>query len=138
MERNPRAADKEREVLSRHLRDFTPRILFAYLFGSSAREGNFPGRDLDLAVYFDRKRMSPEEAATARAALYAHLSRQLQRNDIDLVVLNTVRNLVLADRITRDGIILVDRDPNRRFDFEVTVQHQAMDFKAQRRAVLGI
>ncbi|MBZ4660487.1 MAG: nucleotidyltransferase-related protein [Desulfacinum sp.] len=137
MERDSKKAETARQVLSRHLRDFTPRVLFAYLFGSSATEGLCAGRDVDLAVYFDRKRLSPEEAATARASLYAHLSRKLGRNDIDLVILNTARNLLLVDRITRDGIVLVDRDRDRRFDFEVAVQHRAMDFKAQRRSILG-
>jgi uncharacterized protein len=66
------------------------------------------------------------------------LSRGLGTNDIDIVVLNSASNLILLDEIIRRGLVLVDRNPDLREDFEQKALHRAIDFQAQRRAVLGV
>ena len=125
------------------IKDLTPileavgeTIIFAYLFGSRARQETppYPARDVDIAVFF----AASADIGTTRLALCGALSRALGRNDIDIVVLNETRNLMLLDDIIRQGIVLLDRDPDRREAFEVRILHRAIDFKTQRAALMGL
>lgn len=87
-------------------------------------------------LYFES--LSETDAPAQKIALYVYRSRSLRRNDIDIIVLNTVRNLILADGVTRSGLVLVDWDRSFRRAYEVSIQHQAMDFFTQRRRLVGI
>ncbi len=110
-------------------------LLAVYLFGSRAEGNATPLSDLDLAVLLDsRTRPLPTDL---RFALYADFSRALQTNDIDLTVLNTLDNLFVLDEILRRGVLLYDSRPDLRRDFEVRMQHRILDFKGQRRRVMG-
>lgn len=112
-------------------------VIFAYLFGSQARSSNaYPPKDIDLAVYFEEK--SGECYLDAKLNLYGLLSRALNFNDFDIMVLNTATNLVLLEEISRKGILLIDRDPDLRKNFEQRILHQALDFKFQRAAIIGV
>ncbi len=111
------------------------RVVFAYLFGSHARGDISALSDIDIAAYFvDGDLLRWHEW---KISLYMALSRRLGTNDIDIVVLNSASNLILLDDIIRRGVVLVDRDPDLREDFEQRVLHRAIDFRTQRRAVLG-
>jgi predicted nucleotidyltransferase len=46
----------------------------------------------------------------------------------DLVVLNSSRSLTLRRAIVRGGILLVDRDPDRRLSYEASILHDYTDF----------
>lgn len=120
----------------RTLMDQQELVVFAYLFGSHARGDSSPLSDLDIAAYF--RGGSILAWHEGRIGLYLALSRGLGINDIDIVVLNTASNLIVLDAIIRSGIILVDREPDERANFELRVLHQAIDFKTQRRAFLGV
>jgi predicted nucleotidyltransferase len=48
--------------------------------------------------------------------------------DVDLIVLNSCRSIPLRRAIVSSGIPLVDRDPDRRSAYEVSIQHDSMDF----------
>ncbi len=111
-------------------------ILFAYLFGSSVHGDVIPSGDVDIAVFFAHG--SPESYFAAKLSLHADLCRALKRNDVDVVVLNTATNIMLLDEITRTGIVLYDRDPDTRMDFEVGILHRAIDFKSHRMAIMGV
>lgn len=120
-----------REILNRH-RDT---VLFAYLFGSLAEGRGGPLSDVDVAVFLTRQAASdPWEAGLA---LQADFCRALRRNDVDVLVLNRARNLMLLDEIIRRGLVLLDQDREAREEFELKVLHLAMDFKAQRAAIMG-
>ena len=111
-------------------------IAAAYLFGSQASGNATSQSDIDIAVLF-----SPEtshQAATLRFKLYADLSKALQRNDIDLVILNTSRNTMLQEDIVRNGRIIIDRDAEYRFDYEWRALHEGIDFRQQRMMVMGV
>ncbi|MGM0424678.1 MAG: nucleotidyltransferase domain-containing protein, partial [Thermodesulfobacteriota bacterium] len=82
-----------KEVLARH----KPRVLFAYLFGSTGTRLEHQRSDLDLAVYFQAQ--PGEITLEHKLDLYTALSRALQRNQIDIVVLNTCRNYMLLYQI---------------------------------------
>lgn len=107
-----------------------------YLFGSQAAGVATEKSDLDLAVLL---RPAADSAAAAhRFTLYAECSRALKRNDIDLVILNTAKNLFLQDAIIRTGILLYDGDSDTRIEYELKMLHLALDFRYQRQMAMGV
>lgn len=111
-------------------------LVFAYLFGSTAQDKVFPLSDIDIAVYFSKG--ESDFCSDMKILLYTDISRALQRNDVDVVVLNKTKNIMLLDEIVRHGIVLFDKDIHLRLDFETNILHSAFDFKSQRMAVMGI
>lgn len=115
------------------------RVLFAYLFGSIAKGEVAPLSDIDVAVYLSAvDAVDPGAFFDIKLSLHADLCRTLKRNDVDLVVLNTVANKMLIDDIIRYGVVIYDRDMDAREDYEVMALHQAIDFKTQRLAIMGV
>jgi uncharacterized protein len=75
------------------------KVEFAYIFGSVAGKEVYPLSDIDIAVY-----LSPSAEAyftDLKLDIHADLCRTLRRNDVDLVILNTAKNLIILDNITR-------------------------------------
>lgn len=107
-----------------------------YLFGSQATGEATEHSDLDLAVLL--KPDAARDAASHRFTLFAECSRALKRNDIDLVILNTTKNLILQDDIIRTGIVLYSNDTDARIDYELKTQHLAIDFRFQRTMAMGV
>jgi uncharacterized protein len=118
------------------LEPFRDHILFAYLFGSAAKGETQGGSDLDFAFFFADA--DPQSHHRLRIDLYMAMNRNLKQNDLDIVVLNTASNLMLVEDIVRNGVVLLDADPQSREEYEVRMLHRAMDFKQQRKAVLGV
>lgn len=118
------------------LRRYRYDIEAVYLFGSCAAGEVNPTSDVDIAILL--KSGSVKQAARLRFALYADLSRLLHRNDIDLVILNTSRNLILQDTIVREGKLLYSADDEARITYEVRTMHMCIDFKQQRKRYVGM
>ncbi len=112
------------------------RVLFAYLFGSVAKGEAAFLSDIDVAVYLNE--VDPGTFFDIKLSLHADLCRNLKRNDVDLVVLNTAANHMLIEDIIRHGVVIYDHDKETREDYEVMALHQAIDFKTQRLAVMGV
>jgi uncharacterized protein len=85
--------------------DNEPDVVYALLFGSSARGTRGPGSDADVAV-----ELAPGAARDARALgrLIARLESATDRQ-VDLVLLDEAPP-PLAYRIFRDGHLIVERD----------------------------
>lgn len=111
-------------------------VVFSYLFGSAAREKPSPLSDIDIAVYLSKN--NSRDFFELKLSLHADICRALGRNDVDIVVLNTAVNLMLLDDIIRNGIVLHDGEIEAREAYEGRVIHQAIDFKAQRFAIMGM
>ena len=112
------------------------RIAVAYLFGSHAKGEAGPGSDVDLAVLLHDS--VGNIGLDVRLDLYADCGRALKRNDIDVVVLNTARNLFLLNDIVRTGVVLFDCNTELREEFEVMVVHDFIDFREHRKRTLGV
>ncbi|MFH1215544.1 MAG: nucleotidyltransferase domain-containing protein [Pseudomonadota bacterium] len=110
-------------------------LVFGYLFGSRATGEERDRSDIDLAVFV---RNPHSFSFSDKLMLHGDFCRHLQRNDIDLIIINQIQNLVVRDEIIRGGIILWDNDPVQREEFELRVQHSAIDFKEQRKKEMGI
>ena len=113
-------------------------LIAVYLFGSVADGTASATSDIDIAILL--RNPDKQSIGSLRFNLYADLSRALERNDIDLVILNMSGNLILNDQITRHGIVLyaADASENERIDFELKVMHRCTDFKLQRYRVMGV
>ncbi|MCA1797226.1 MAG: nucleotidyltransferase domain-containing protein [Geobacteraceae bacterium] len=118
------------------LRKYRHNIVAIYLFGSCATGQVSPISDVDIAVLL--KGNDKTDAHRFRFAFYADMSRVLQRNDIDVVILNTSKNLILQDTIVREGRLLYSADDEARIAYEVRTMHMCMDFKQQRKRNVGM
>ncbi|ODS30545.1 MAG: Nucleotidyltransferase domain protein [Candidatus Scalindua rubra] len=125
-----------KEKLLQLFSKYNGNVLFVYLFGTAAQGNMSPLSDVDLAVFLSRQ--DDKSYYEIKCSLYADCCRVLKRDDIDVVVLNTTKNIVLLDEIIRGGIVLVDRDIELREAYEQRILHQAMDFKEQRIVFLGV
>ncbi len=123
------------KIISSALGSFRPQILFAYLFGSTGTSWEGINSDVDLAVYFDIP--ASELELDHKLLLYAHLTRAMKRNDVDVVVLNTCSNHMLLYDLLINGRLIFDLDPERRMLFECETLHAAIDFKEQRERIFG-
>lgn len=99
-----------------------PNVLWAYLFGSAARSDTF--RDLDVAVML----VEDARGAVVLGRIGAALDEASAGNPVDLVDLRETAP-ELTGRIVREGIPLVDRDPNQRKDWEVEANSRALDIE---------
>ncbi len=90
-------------------------ITFAYLFGSKVKGYANEMSDWDIAIYF--KEPLRKNNHWPAFELEAELSRAIG-GAVQVTVLNNPLPPVFAFQILKDGIVLVDRDPNLRMDFE--------------------
>ena len=101
-------------------------VEFAYLFGSYA-DGTYNDRsDVDIAVY-----LSQSDFDTQLKVSF-NLSSAIKK-DVDLVVLNSVKNLYLLDDILQKGKLL--KDSNKRIEFELKKHHQILDYKEFKKSI---
>lgn len=125
--------EKLREAFERfNLLNETIKVEFAYLFGSVSQGTSGPISDIDIAVYLSQKPSLEQELG-----LHLFLSRVLKTDRIDLLVLNTAKNIILMDEIIRKGIIVYEKTAFLRETFELRILHDAIDFKEQRKLILG-
>ena len=110
-------------------------ILSAYLFGSYAEGDETALSDIDLAIFVENPKSF---SLTDKLSVHADCCRILKRNDLDLVVLNQTRNLILLEQIIRTGIIIWNTNSPLFDDFELKTLHLAQDFKYQRHREMGV
>ena len=106
--------------------DSIENILFAYLFGSYSKNEQTQKSDIDIAIYLDTYSLDTELQITYE------LSKLLKKN-VDITILNKVKNTFLLESIFKDGIVLKDNE--LRTDFELIKQHDILDYKAFKRYV---
>ncbi len=91
--------------------------IFAYLFGSQAKNQSGPLSDIDLAVYFNQK-FSASQRFGRRLQYIQDISSALKTDKIDLCILND-SPLPLRFSIVHGGVLVCDRHPPKRVEFEV-------------------
>jgi predicted nucleotidyltransferase len=125
------------ETLRHVLRKYPDQVKFSYLFGSTAGGQDQPLSDIDIAVYLSNRKEN--NFLDLKLSLYADFCRALKRNDIDILVLNTSTNIILLEDIIKTGVVLseAERGEALRRDFELKVLHQAIDFRNQRKKIMG-
>jgi len=129
----PASADvvaKRLETLGGALEAACPAIVFAYLFGSGARDRLGPRSDIDLAIYVNDGDVQHVRLETARIAA-VHLGTDA----IDLVLLNTAP-LALAGRILGSRRVILDRKPFQRHLYESRTARMFHDFRIREHRIL--
>ena len=96
-------------------------VQFAYLFGSYAKGEQREGSDVDIAIYFKKYNFD------VKLSVHHTLQRSLKR-DVDLVVLNTVKNFDLLQDILDEGIVLKESTDDSRLMFELQKEHEIKDY----------
>jgi predicted nucleotidyltransferase len=97
----------------------------AYLFGSWARGSARPDSDVDVGVLY------VDAPPPGLEGLAFHLEAELETllgRPVHLAVLNRAP-VDLAQRVLRDGCLLLDRDSSRRIRFEVRTRQEFWDLQ---------
>lgn len=110
------------------------KIVFAYLFGSSAEDLAGPLSDIDIAIYVNNPLAL---AFNDKLQFHADCCRALKRDDVDVVVLNQLKNIILQHEIVEKGVVMYDLDPETRIEYELKTLHNALDFRQQRERVMS-
>ncbi len=116
--------DQLTSVLTNYLRR-QPDVRLAYLFGSQAQGRAHALSDVDVALLL-AEHLSPLEQSRVRLRLTGELMALLQREDVDLVVLNQA-SLLLRHRVLRDGRLLFANDDRERVRFAAETYRRYLD-----------
>lgn len=100
-------------------------VLFAYLFGSHARDDARRTSDVDIAVYIAEPPSGGPELALELAARLAGTSGV---GGIEVVVLND-SPVALRGRAVRERVVLYSRDEPARVEFESRTLREFFDFQ---------
>lgn len=100
-------------------------VVTAYLYGSQAKGVATEGSDVNLAVLVHPEAW--EAGHDPHQEIHAHCCKVLERDDVDVVVLNRMGDLHMLNEITRSGMVLVDEDPAMRSEFEGKVLDEYVD-----------
>ena len=118
-----------KEVLFRkieRLLESKPYIEFAYLFGSQARMQADERSDWDIAVHFNK---DPKKLpAWTVFSLEAELSKEIGE-EAQVITLNRLKPPVLIFQIIKDGILLIDNNPENRIIFEAQTLSKYHDYQ---------
>ena len=98
----------------------------AYLFGSYAKGEEGPLSDTDLAILLEEKKALPDLPYGYKAHVVADLTRILQTDRIDLVILNE-SPILLRFQVVREGSILYSKRERTRIQFEAKVMSLYFD-----------
>ena len=107
-------------------------VVAAYLFGSQARGQAGPLSDVDIAVLVKDEEPLLAQSLEYRLSLWNGLAALLNRDDIDVVLLNEAP-LLLRHRVLRDGVLLDCKDDQLRVSFAACTLRDYLDTAFLRR-----
>ena len=107
-----------------------PEVQAAYIFGSAASDRARPDSDVDIAVLVSGKVMD-RDPWKYRLRLMGDLIAALNRDDVDLILLNQAPPL-LAHRVISRGKLILERSASARVAFQVRTVNRYLDTKPVR------
>jgi predicted nucleotidyltransferase len=105
-----------------------PEVAAGYLFGSVARGEHRPESDLDVGIVFMQRGDTARDHLDALAEMAARLEGTAGRRDVDLIVLES-QGPIFCHRVLSEGVLVYERDAERRVDFESDTIVRALDFR---------
>ena len=102
-------------------------IIFAYLYGSIARQSDHKLSDIDIAIYVDKDNMPETGVFGYRSELIVEL-QSLVEKEVDFIVLNDI-GLSLSHNILKDGKLLFCKSVEQRIDFHTDIMRKYLDQK---------
>ena len=117
-------------VISEYMADCDD-ITFAYLFGSYAKDKQTHLSDIDIAVYMK----DDNHVFDIKLGILRDLTKILETDDIDLVILNKAP-ISLLTKILANKAILIDKDPPVRHAFESLNMRKGFDFSYLEKRIL--
>lgn len=108
--------------------DDVPEIAAAWIFGSVARGDAGPDSDLDLGVVFARRGETARDHRDAILSLAARLEGPADGRRIDLVALES-QGPIFAHEVLAKGVLVHEKDRERRIDFESETHVRYFDWK---------
>jgi len=103
-----------------------PKVVFAYLFGSLAKDKFTPLSDIDIAIYL----LDEMNIIQEKMDILGKFIELLETDELDMVILNTA-SLPLKARIVMDKKVIMDKDPFVRHKFESLVLREYFDFSVK-------
>lgn len=103
-------------------------VEFAYLFGSYAKGDANQNSDIDIAIYIDKN----YNTFDSKLKIHHKLEIELHK-EIDIIVLNSIKNFDLLQDIFNDGILLKDSFNDARIMYELTKEHEIIDYREFKR-----
>ena len=101
-------------------------IQFAYLFGSYARHEAHKNSDVDIAIYFYKYSLDSYLEVH-------HLLTKALHKEVDITVLNSIKNLYLLENILLESRVI--KDESEREYYEVMSMHKVIDYKNFKRYI---
>lgn len=117
---------KERLKINKILKNHP--VIFAYIFGSRAKNKVGPMSDLDIAVYF-KNQLSENEQTRLRYKIQSDIETALNMPEkIDIVPLNTAQPL-LEREVVYNGQIIYNKNNAQRAHYEAGAIGRWLDWK---------
>ena len=116
-------------IAARLVRSF-PDIAAAYIFGSFVDRGSFGDIDIGILLAGEKVPAALEFELSMETALEKEV-----RLPVDVRVLNSAP-LSFQHQVIKSGLLVIDKDPNRRAAFEGKVRKQYFDFSRFRKRYL--
>lgn len=102
-------------------------VVFAYLFGSQATGTNTKSSDYDIAVMLPDK-FNSNKRFKIRLKLMTELSCVLKTENIDVIILNDIRDIIFKFTIVKEGKTIYEKNHVKRVMFEFNVMTNYYDF----------
>jgi hypothetical protein len=115
-----------REKIIRELKEFfkdRKDVLFAYLFGSIAYNNYNSKSDIDVAVFLD----TDKDLFDERLSLINELETKFKK-DVDVIILNTVKSNLLKYVVVKEGMVINEKNRDKRTDFEFKTLQNYFDY----------
>ena len=101
-------------------------IIFAYLYGSFAKETNNKLSDIDIAIYIDENEKPPSSYFGYRSDLISEIQKY-NKKEIDLVILNDV-SISIAYNVFKEGKLLFTKSKKIKTNFHEKIINKYLDF----------
>jgi len=122
---NDVSLDRVRVVMSQVLSD-VPEVAAAYAYGSRVAGRPMPGSDLDIALVLAAGVRGDDPLLAERVA--GRVASELQASvEIDAHIADDLP-LPVQGRVVTQGVLVFERDPVRRVDFETSTRRLYFDF----------